>query len=243
MAGSSKTTYLPLSFPPVGRRQKKVPQARKYNRGPKSQLETRHDFFEEFEQAESPSIDANERTWDSIGDHSFGLQPLPGPEVKSKKASRDLNPTEKDKHEVQNVNNFEILRNYTEEPSVCIFLPTKHRTREVVSNVQSFCDLVVKVKAGSAAESGWVKHILFTSGPCPCRLCIKSFEPKSGWYQICVVTPQKVFGKTREAWSADVEFSLSDGKTFTSTGMEIVREYEDGPLHVYLCFSRQRSVP
>ena len=146
------------------------------------------------------------------------------PEEKSEKASCDLNPTEKCKHDGHFVIDIHSLR----ELSGRAVSSTKHRTGEVVSNVLSFCDLVVKVKAGSTEEFGWVKHILFTSGPCSCRLCIKSFEPKSGWYEICVVTRQKVFGKTREAWSADVEFSLSDGKTFTSTGMEIVREYKDG---------------
>ena len=139
---------------------------------------------------------------------------LHGHKDKSKKA------TEKDKREVQNDKHFEKL----------IDLVPKRRSKKVRKSFQLFWDLVVKVKAGSTGTgSGWVKHILSTRGRCPCRSCIKSQKPKSEWYEICVVTSKEVFANAEgEAWSADVKFSFSDGKTFTSTGMEIEREYEDG---------------
>ena len=139
---------------------------------------------------------------------------LHGHKDKSKKA------IEKDKRKVQNDTDFEKLLD---------LLPTR-RSKEVRKSYQLFCDLVVKVKAGSTGTgSGWVKHILSTRGPCPCRSCIKKQKPESEWYEICVVTSQEVFANAEgEAWSTDVEFSFTDGTKFTSTGVEIEREYEDG---------------
>ena len=210
MAGSSRTNLTSQ----VGWCEKEPLKHIEEGERPESQLEMLSGSDEVRAESEFASRRANKRTWDSSSLKQHERESQSVPEDKSEKASYDLNPTEKCKHEFMIDSDRDSLRELLGHALVCI--------------VQSFWDLVVKVNAGRTAESGWVKHILFTSGPCPCRPCIKSLKPESGWYEICVVTPQKVFEKTRGAWSADVEFSLSDGKTFTSTGMEIVREYKDG---------------